>query len=495
MDTSLLSDDDTLIQQRRRIQQLDRRAGLWQRFMSFFGRPRRGKQLARALNEYSQQQSSEKTLEGFLAYLAHKKIKPINSKRKTWISELFNERRLLDTLMPDLSITTPEQLSSKTLCEFASNVFPSQSSTTNNNCDSSSFYKTLRQITGTTTDQAMYKKLSEYLLYRNPEKRLLVQGVSTRFDGYDPKYYDIKTPITKDKILKQIKTVKKEGTSDTAIFHGILYGQSVFVKQFLLSSDDKDTLLYEKEVYRYVRSLQQDASNPLSVEYRKHFISLLLCIQDGIYATIITEDSRGITVYDFYQKNGVTEMFVKIMFEMLYLIYLMQQAKILHNDNHIGNILVVSDAQRTKTFTMNQKSYTIHNYPYSLKIYDFDLSCIIDNNISQSPIQSKRIHRVVKCNPQRDVFNWFSMIYAYILGKNIPWFNEKWDKFMETLSDKQGYRQLVQILSNIQNKKTKWYHFCNDLYDNDHIECGLRLDVLSDLGFIVDAFYKAFELA
>jgi len=74
MDTPLLRDNGTSIQsiqQQRRIQQLDHRAGLWQRFMSFFGRPRRGKQLAMALNDYSQQQQqqSEKTLEGFLAYL------------------------------------------------------------------------------------------------------------------------------------------------------------------------------------------------------------------------------------------------------------------------------------------------------------------------------------------------------------------------------------------------------------------------------------------
>jgi len=351
----------------------------------------------------------------------------------------------------------------------------------------------LKKITRTTTEQAMYKKLSEYLLYRKQEKRFVVQGVSTGFDRYDPNYYDIKTPITKDKILKQIKSVKKDGASDTVIFHGILYGQPVFVKQFLLSSAHKKKLLYEKEVYRYVRSLQQHASNPLSAEYRKHFISMLLCMQDGVNVIIITEDSRGITVYDFYQQNEVTEMFVKFMFEMLYLIYLMQQAKILHNDNHIGNILVVPDKRgdpRDKTFTMKDQLYTIHNYPYSLKIYDFDLSCIIDVNISQSLQQSKMIHNVVKCNPQRDVFNWFSMVYSYILKEeNIPWFNQKWDNFMKKLSSKQGYQLLVQILSNIQNKNRKWYHFCN----RSEIECGLQLEVLRDLGFIVNAFYEAFR--
>ena len=83
------------------------------------------------------------------------------------------------------------------------------------------------------------------------------------------------------------------------------------------------------------------------------------------------------------------------------------------------------------------------------------------------------------------------MVYYYILGKkNIPWFKQKWDNFMKILSSKQDYLRLDQILSKIQNKDKKWYHFCNNQYE---IECDLQLDVLSDLGFIVDAFYEAFR--
>ena len=353
----------------------------------------------------------------------------------------------------------------------------------------------------TVCSDLVLKKLLHYLKYRKSPKQLLVYGIDISF-RFDLNYTDVQTDNLKTlpSIVQNLETVRTDHASQSRIYKGMVYGRSVYVKEFSIN-DGNITLMTEKEIYRYLRSLQYQTAQPLSSEYRKHFIGMLLCIKvEGVRGIrgskmyIISEDSGGIYVGDFlgrFTGKVYMELQVKIMMEILYLIYLLQSMGIVHNDIHFGNIIIVKDEKNpTKTFTMYDKSYTITNYPYYLKMYDFDRSCISDQNIMKDTCKYGK-------NKQKDVFNWFALWW---LPKDEyqrtydHMFMKYWENFLRQLKNKiTGYRTLIGLLERNYSRRagTFWSNFCPK---NEDDSCDdFKLDVLNNLETIVNAYNTAFQ--
>jgi hypothetical protein len=341
--------------------------------------------------------------------------------------------------------------------------------------------------------------LSQYLKYRKSPKQLLVYGIDTSF-RFDLNYNDVQTDNL-ETLLSIIQNINQVVTgkhvSKSKIYKGTVYGRPVYVKEFSLSDTG---LKIEKEIYRYLRSLQYQADQPLSSEYRKHFIVMLLCIKiegvrgyrgDKMY--IISEDSGGESVGDFLNRltgKVYMKLQVKIMMEILYLIYLLHSMGIIHNDIHFGNIIIVKDDKNpTKTFTMYGKSYTITNYPYYLKMYDFDRSCISDQNIMKDKCKYGK-------NKQKDIFNWFALWWLpkdEYQSTYDHMFKKYWESFLRQLNKIKDYRTLIGLLerNNSRRADTFWSHFCPKNKDDSCDD--FKLDVLNNLETIVNAYNTAFQ--
>jgi serine/threonine protein kinase len=342
--------------------------------------------------------------------------------------------------------------------------------------------------------------LSQYLKYRKSPKQLLVHGIDISF-RFDLNYTDVQTDNL-ETLLSIIQNINQVVTgkhvSKSKIYKGTVYGRPVYVKEFSLSDTG---LKIEKEIYRYLRSLQYQTDQPLSSEYRKHFIVMLLCIKvEGVRGIkdgkmyIISEDSGGESVGDFLNRltgKVYMKLQVKIMMEILYLIYLLHSMGIIHNDIHFGNIIIVKDDKNpTKTFTMYGKSYTITNYPYYLKMYDFDRSCISDQNIMKDKCKYGK-------NKQKDVFNWFALWWLPKDEYQTTYdhaFKKCWENFLRQLKNQiKGYRTLIRLLerNNSRRAGTFWSHFCPQ---NENDSCDdFKLDVLNNLETIVNAYNTAFQ--
>ena len=91
---------------------------------------------------------------------------------------------------------------------------------------------------------------------------------------------------------------------------------------------------------------------------------------------IITEDIEGMTYTDFYKANYKNEdLITNTVFDIIYGIYLMNyRLKLMHNDNHFGNILIKLGLPETITkYQIDKIEYT-RKKNYKLCFYDFDLS-------------------------------------------------------------------------------------------------------------------------
>lgn len=267
---------------------------------------------------------------------------------------------------------------------------------------------------------------------------LFQQGIDKKFKGLDLFYYDEiwETPVAKQKPFFQqefpeLKSIVKDSASPTVIYKGLYNGRRVFVKSFECGSTEQEfhllknnmkSVSYEKEVYRYIRSIAEKDN-----AVRRHFINMLFCAKDKNLgrAYIFSQDSGGISVYDFMDKERKEkrplsyQFFKNIMVQFLYLIYLMHdRLHIVHNDLHFGNVLIVKDNEPHKTFTFYGKTFTIENHPYSLMIYDFDQASIYDPPSYRNPYLSDFLcKKAGRCNdyPETDLY-----IYLYyLLGNSV----------------------------------------------------------------------------
>ena len=104
------------------------------------------------------------------------------------------------------------------------------------------------------------------------------------------------------------------------------------------------------------------------------------------------------------------------MLQNLYVLQLLhKRLKIVHNDLHSSNILIVNDHEPVKKYKIGRRTYKLMGHPYSLMVYDFDNSSMKCN---KNPFLSKWFKKEygVGDNPQKDIFLWYRLILLNEFG-------------------------------------------------------------------------------
>lgn len=357
----------------------------------------------------------------------------------------------------------PTQKYYRTLCQLGSTIKP-----TIRDCDKSP-RKKLQQQMESQEWQKIKDVLQEYLNFRPNQTRYVVDGISLRYEDYDEYYFDFHSYLALDILVRNIKVLfRKDSSSHSRIFTGKLYGVNVYVKTFNL---EQKTLLHEKEIYRYLRMLQHVVGHPYAKEFQEYFINMVVCIRDKNTASIITEDCGGGSVHAMIQTEYFTRHMMhaipKLMMEVLYSIFLLQQAGIVHNDLHMRNVLIFESDKSQKVYTMYDTVYESY-FSFQIKIFDFDRSCV-------------PLFKLYFCdNPQNDVFAWFRVWKFYLSKTWLPLlsnteFMTAWNGFHRDLQavNKRDYTRLDKYLKNER--------------------CGEEQLQVLDLPTILPLFYKNFE--
>lgn len=242
---------------------------------------------------------------------------------------------------------------------------------------------------------------------------------------------------------------KKNSSSPTAVLKTKVGGKEYFVKVFNLPLPKKEatppldiespimSLLYEKEVYRYLRSVAVK-----NKEIKKHFIQMLLSARDQKtnMGFIFTEDSGGVPLYKIQSseepplskyfndvKHTITAQFVSNIFtQLLYVIYLLNSINVVHNDLHFGNVLLVKDNIENKEYEIYGYKFMVKDHPYSLKVYDFDMASIVDPSEWRNTFRAGLCHDYGRCKDYIYTDNYVWLVH--LLEPNTWQFADKIEK-------------------------------------------------------------------
>jgi hypothetical protein len=206
-------------------------------------------------------------------------------------------------------------------------------------------------------------------------------------------------------ILTDITMMIPNSLSSSYIFRAKYSGKQCYIKAFFNNSIG---VLYEQKIYRYIGNRNKciepyfkdyfvevyDTFKTTSYDFKRILEEHKVKIQgttnlwsnnskfkkdsfDNIYINlIITQDTGGITYHEFYQNNYKNEnLITNTIFDIVYGLYLMNdKLKIMHNDNHFGNILIKTNLAPTESKHQIGKIEYTKTKNFSLCFYDFDLS-------------------------------------------------------------------------------------------------------------------------
>ena len=231
---------------------------------------------------------------------------------------------------------------------------------------------------------------------------------------------------------------------------------------FSYDVDDVDaSLLYEKEVYRYLRS--KAVGNK---DIRNHFVQMRLSAKDPErkLGFLFTQDTKGVPLYIVQRSNRslaknfndsrhkISARFVANIFtQLLYVIYLSQSIKLVHNDLHFGNILIVKDNVNNKKYEMFGREFKVVDHPYTIMIYDFDMASIIEPVHLQNPFRESLCKEYGRCKDylQTDLYVWL----LHLLDSPSAW-------DFASLGERERYTQLLYVFKNTLKTNvgaTTWY--------------------------------------
>lgn len=251
--------------------------------------------------------------------------------------------------------------------------------------------------------------------------------INKKFEGLNLDYFDLEL---KDAFQKQFPAsvqFSKKSSSPTRVYKTEMDGKKYYVKAFKVSpkeqtnSLEKDdplkALLYEKEVYRYIRSKAVD-----NKELSKYIVPLRLSVIDRKTNTayLFTKDTGGVPLFKiaenshslekyFGDYHSITAQFVSNIFtQLLYIISLLQTIQVVHNDLHFANILVIKDQHPNKTYEMFGQVFQVDNHPYSLMVYDFDIASIVSPSSLNNPFRPATCAKSGRCKDYlyTDLYVW-----------------------------------------------------------------------------------------
>lgn len=299
-------------------------------------------------------------------------------------------------------------------------------------------------------------KQQQYIedIYKDADMKEKIVRLDKRFDGVHLDRFDLEL---KGKRFQQAfpgsNKITKDSASPTVVYKTKIGDKEFYVKSFELPSsvptqeksskdNDKGALLYEKEVYGYIR--YKAIRDP---EVRKHFIQMLFSAVDrkNKLGHIFTQDTGGVPLYllmsgkapleKYFQdnKHAITARFVSNIFtQLLHVVSLMERIGVVHNDMHFGNVLVVKDNVPNKDYTIYGQEFRVRDHPYSLVVYDFDMASIVAG--VQNPFRQGTCREYGRCKgfQSTDKYVWL----VHLLGSPDMWV------FTDDL-EKDNYRDIV----------------------------------------------------
>ena len=270
---------------------------------------------------------------------------------------------------------------------------------------------------------------------------------------------ELKNSLTNNGLIDIINKKDKfyyqpsNSSSNSNIFRGFWDGKKCFMKSFTLKYNEN--LEYEQKLYKYI----SDRSNNLGGEFSDNFVNVyrlfkinrtefrkfyntqtyeginknlntnIFSNEDYIYF-IVTEDISGVTVTDFYvqqcnnfkqktNNNKYRDNIMEMLFELVYGLYLLNtRLRVIHNDNHFGNLLIKEQPEE-KIYTINNTEYT-RKRKYRVCIYDFDLSYFEGNTnpdnrllLDNTTNQINSVVPLTDVNKGRDIYTIGNSLYGF----------------------------------------------------------------------------------
>ena len=212
-------------------------------------------------------------------------------------------------------------------------------------------------------------------------------------------------------IITNITMIDKFSATTSFIFKAKYLDKPCYIKSFFITEEN---LIYEQKIYHYIETRNEQ----IKPYYEDYFVKVydtikVACVDfqnlldsqnvkinrpdfspswntnydfrtklhANIYIyLIITEDTGGITYKEFFEKNYDNEnLIINTLFDMIYGIYLMNnKLKIMHNDNHFGNVLIKIDLPQTESKYQIEKIEYAKTKNFRLCFYDFDLAFLQD---------------------------------------------------------------------------------------------------------------------
>lgn len=292
--------------------------------------------------------------------------------------------------------------------------------------------------------------------------------INKKFGGLDLQKFDMELPDGFQNQFPNATPFKKQSASPTKVFKTKLDDKDYYIKMFKITDDylyDEDdveaALLYEKEVYRYLRS--KAVGNK---DIKNHFVQMLLSAKDPVkkLGFLFTQDTKGVPLYLIQQskrsleknfndfRHTISARFVANIFtQLLYVIYLSQSINLVHNDLHFGNVLIVKDNINNKKYEMFGKEFKVVDHPYTIMIYDFDMASIIDPMHLQNPFRQSLCKEYGRCKDflQTDIYVWLLHLIES---------PSTWD--FASMAEHERYIQLISLFKNALKtnvQATTWY--------------------------------------
>lgn len=281
-------------------------------------------------------------------------------------------------------------------------------------------------------------------------------------------YFDLELPDSFQEEFPGSVQFRKHSSSPTRVYKTTIEGQDYYVKAFQVpqqqqrnNNTDKDdplrTLLYEKEVYRYIRFKAVE-----NKELLKYIVPMRWATVDRKTRTayIFTKDTGGIPLFKIAEnshslekyfkdfQHTITAQFVSNIFtQLLYVISLLQNIQIVHNDLHFANILLIKDNRNNKTYKMFGHVFQVENHPYSLMVYDFDIASIVSPSSLNNPFRPATCTKSGRCKDYlyTDLYVWL----VHLISSPRTW------DFVDSTEKRRFYEVVDRFKSDVKKSKSK----------------------------------------
>lgn len=224
--------------------------------------------------------------------------------------------------------------------------------------------------------------------------------------------------------------------------------------------------LGSKHVRNWGRVFDKTSVYPVSVKLKEEYENMFGAFNQQGHRTggdlLVTECGNGITLLKFLDKytHADHDELLKILFQIIYTLHVMDNYEITHYDLHLGNVFLEQlSAQRDQTpqtfvYFLNENTYVVLELgEYFVRLFDWDMAYQKDV-IKKVEEDSRRKHWACKdagiCNTHKSQYDFhklFMLIYKY--------YKLKLDRsILEFLKDQYGNIQSKDLNENIFLRET-----------------------------------------